>query len=229
MRPIGPVKRSVRRIATPIVPDELRRRLVARFPRLPLAPATFEEAGRRGDAAFFEAFYSTPDPYSAVTKEVAKYGVLLDACGPGPFDSALEIGCSVGVFTAMLAPRCNRLLAVDIAENALKQGRLRTERLPQVRFERRRLPAEMPDGSFDLVVASDVLYYWSKPDLERFVKQLGGILAPSGRFVSLSWLGPVRAVGDGAEVSAFLRSELGMRHVEGRRVGESVLDVFEND
>lgn len=221
-------KRAVRRASTPLLPDEIRRRLVARFPRLPLSPATFEEAGQRGDAAFFEAFYSRPDPYSAATKELVKYTALLAACGVGPFDNALEIGCSVGVFTAMLAPRCVRLLAIDIAENALKQARSRTTHLPQVRYERRRLPAEMPSGPFDLVIASDVLYYWDEADLRSFTANLRNVLAPGGRFVSLSWLGPVQAVANGEKVSSYLRRTLELRHVRGEQVGESILDVFEN-
>jgi cyclopropane fatty-acyl-phospholipid synthase-like methyltransferase len=220
--------RVTRKVSPRLLPGEVRRQIVARFPRVPLAAASFQEAGRRKDAAFFEAFYSAPDPYAAMTRELAKYTVLLSACGVGPFDSALELGCSVGVFTAMLAPRCLRLLAIDIAENALAQARVNAARFPHVHFERRSLPEEMPPGQFELIVASDILYYWGRRDLHAFATKLRGMLSPGGRFVCLSWLGPVQAVGSGAEVSTFLRGELPLRHVSGQQVGESILDIFEN-
>ena len=37
--------------------------------------------------------------------------------------ATLEIGCSIGVFTAMLAPRCDSLLAVDFSPTALERAR----------------------------------------------------------------------------------------------------------
>jgi hypothetical protein len=39
--------------------------------------------------------------------ELVKYGATLEACGPGPFRAALELGGSIGVFSAQLAPRAS--------------------------------------------------------------------------------------------------------------------------
>ena len=58
------------------------------------------------------------------------------------------------------APRtATTLLAVDVAEAALAQARARLAALPHVRVERREIPEEFPAGPFDLIVASEVLYY----------------------------------------------------------------------
>lgn len=216
-------------MAPRILPAELRRRSVLRFPRLPLAARSFAEAGRRGDAAFFESFYAAPDPYRLATseRELAKFDALLEACGEGPFERAFEAGCSVGVFTAKLAPRCGDLLAVDIAENALRQAREHCRGLPQVRLERCTLPRELPAGPFDLAVASDILYYFTDPQLRLFAESLPSLLAPGGRFVHLAWLGPVDAVGSGASVSAFLRDHLALTHVATTKAAKSLIDVFE--
>ena len=76
----------------------------------------------RMSLADFEARYrADPDPwgYHSSAYETAKYAATLDACGPGPFASALELGASIGVFTARLAPRCRRLITLDAAPTAV--------------------------------------------------------------------------------------------------------------
>ncbi len=57
---------------------------------------------------FEERYRENPDPwdYEQSEYEHAKYEETLDACGLGPFANALELGGSIGVFTEMLAPRC---------------------------------------------------------------------------------------------------------------------------
>ncbi len=93
--------------------------------------------------------------------EQAKYAATLDACGPGPFGRALELGASIGVFTALLAPRCRPLVTVDLAPTAVAAARERLRRRAAGRRSsqgadpRRRCPR----GPFDLVVASEILYY----------------------------------------------------------------------
>ena len=66
----------------------------------------------------FEARYAAdPDPwdFEGSAYERAKYERTLAALGERRYASAFEAGCSIGVFTAMLADRCDELLAVDIA------------------------------------------------------------------------------------------------------------------
>ena len=48
-------------------------------------------------------------------------------------------------------------------EAALDQARERCADLPHVRFARLVAPGEWPDGTFDLVLFSEVLYYFT-PD-----------------------------------------------------------------
>ena len=54
-----------------------------------------------------------------------------------------------------------------MAERALDQARERCARLPHVRFARLQVPRAFPDERFDLVVVSEVGYYWSHADLLR--------------------------------------------------------------
>ncbi len=121
-------------------------------------------------ARYFEDVYAANrDPWRFETSpyEVEKYSSSLAILPRERYCSALEIGCSIGVFTHMLATRCDQLLAVDIAEQALAEARNRCADQPQVHFARCQLPAEFPDGSFDLITVCEVGYYWSPEDLQR--------------------------------------------------------------
>lgn len=184
-------KRLVRRMLLAVIPAGARRWLVARYPRLPLAPHSVGESGARFDGSAWERFYAERDPYGLGRSdyEREKYQRTLDTIGAGPFSRALEVGCSVGVFTGLLAPRCRALLAVDISENAVQQARRALAGREGVVCERRTLPAGMPDGPFDLIVCSDVLYYWPIPDLRRGLGAFEAALAPGGALVAVHYTG----------------------------------------
>jgi len=227
----GAARRWVRAALIRVVPAALRRRLVARFPRLPLAPSSVGLAGARFDGSSWERFYAAEDPYGlgASAYEREKYGRTLELIGDGPFARALEVGCSVGVFTALLAPRCGLLLAIDISENAVRQARARVGSWPQVTCERRTLPAQMPPGLFDLVVCSDVLYYWSVEDLRAALRVFEGALAPGGRLVAAHYRPNAErgASLDGDLVHDLLARESTLAHADGRIYEKYRIDRFE--
>ena len=117
---------------------------------------------KRLDREYFENLYAESlDPWGFETSEYErrKYERTLGVLAHRRFRRALEVGCSIGVFTEMLAPLCHELLAVDVSEKAIAVAEERLESIPQVRVELRRLPEETPEGPFDLIVASEVLYY----------------------------------------------------------------------
>jgi predicted TPR repeat methyltransferase len=99
----------------------------------------------------------------------------------------LEIGCSVGVFSRMLADRCEELLAVDIAELAVRRARERLGNLAHVRVERREIPHDMPAGPFDAIVIADVMYYWTLDVARLGAQRMAAALAPGGALVALHW------------------------------------------
>ena len=66
-----------------------------------------------------------------------------------------------------LAERCDELLGLDVSETALAVARARCHDKEKISFARMRVPNEMPEGRFDLVVMSEVAYYWSISDLEK--------------------------------------------------------------
>jgi len=109
------------------------------------------------------------DPWSYETSEyeLAKYRRTL-AYVPEPAGDALELGCSIGVFTAMLAPRCSSLLAVDFSPTAVGRARRRVAGLDQVEVRRATLPEQMPAGPFETIVCAEtddyLLESWRRPE-----------------------------------------------------------------
>ena len=112
--------------------------------------------------------------------EHAKYERTIAALGDRRYGAGFELGCSIGVLTARLAERCDELLAVDIAQSR-RRGRARA---PAARTtstsSAARCRSEWPAGPFDLVVCSEVLYYWDRPTLEAALPSIGDSLAPAG-------------------------------------------------
>jgi hypothetical protein len=91
------------------------------------ARMTDQAAHDRAPVEHFERLArESPGPWGYATNsyEQAKYRATLDHLPERP-GRTLELGCSVGVFTAMLAPRCAHLVAVDFSPTALERARER--------------------------------------------------------------------------------------------------------
>ena len=101
------------------------------------------------------------------------------------------MGCSIGVLTQQLAARCDHLLALDVAEAALAQARTRcpSTGYPGVRFERRAVPDAWPDGCFDLIVFSEVLYYLDEAGIRAVAAKAMAALDPGGCILLVHYLG----------------------------------------
>lgn len=166
---------------------------------------------------YFEGLYAaSDDPWSFATSdyERAKYDDTIGFLDGRRHRRALELGCSIGVLTARLAERCDELLAVDISERAVETARRRLAGLADVRVERAELPEELPAGPWDLIVASEVLYYWSADTLRDALGRLAGALAPDGRLLAVHWTEPTESyplLGD--EVHDLLRRDPRLRVV----------------
>ena len=165
----------------------LNERMLAHFRRS--TELYFEDTSKKSaslDGGYFDGVYAvSDDPWSFASSEYesAKYRHSLAALTRPVYHNAFEIGCSIGVLTSLLAPRCAKLLAVDIAEKPLQIARRRLHGEPRVRFARMTLPTEFPEEAFDLIVCSEVGYYWSETDLEIAVAKIGKALLPGGQLL----------------------------------------------
>ena len=145
--------------------------------------------GRLGREYFEELYAESHDPWNFETSEYErdKYRRTLEVLGDRHFERALEAGASIGVFTEMLAGRCDELLAVDVSERAVAAARERLTGRGHVIVERRTLPEEMPSGPFDLIVASEILYYYTREEMLATLRAFERELARGGVLLAVHW------------------------------------------
>jgi phosphatidylethanolamine/phosphatidyl-N-methylethanolamine N-methyltransferase len=96
----------------------------------------------------------------------------------------LEIGSGTGLVTVAVAPVVGELLATDYAEAMVERTRSRVAAagLTNVRCEQRDLYGlGEPDGSYDVVIAANVLHL--VPDLDAALVAMRRLLRPGGRLV----------------------------------------------
>ena len=144
-------------------------------------------ARRVADRGHFESLFAErPDPWRYETDyERNKYDETLALVPEGPITRALEIGCAEGHFTAKLAARVGSLLAVDVSAVALERARRRCAELDNVSFERLDLVDNPLPTGFDLVVASEVLYYvGGSRELAAVTTKLAASLATGGHLLT---------------------------------------------
>ena len=139
---------------------------------------------------YFEKMYAADiDPWSFETSEyeAKKYAATVAALPKDRYQSAFEIGGSIGVLTEKLATRCDKLLSVDVSEQAQARAKARCAHLPQVKFQVMQLPRDYPARTFDLTVVSEVGYYWDKQDLELAKQKIADCLEPGGHLLLVHW------------------------------------------
>jgi SAM-dependent methyltransferase len=183
----------------------------------------------RAPVEHFERLYTeSPDPWDYATSpyEQAKYAATLEAV-PDPAGRTMELGCSIGVFTEMLAPRCEELVAIDFSAAAVQRARQRLAGNEAVEIRQGVLPEEMPHGPFETIVCAEILYYWSPALVEQGLRRIEAALAPGGTLVATHWRGsdPRREL-DGDGVHAILRARTQLTWTGGKQRPEYLLDTW---
>lgn len=140
--------------------------------------------------AYFDKMYQENiDPWQFETSvyERNKYAATLAALPKNHYQHAFEIGCSIGVLTEKLASRCERLLAVDGSQLAVQKAQERLQSYPQVCLRQMKVPDVFPEERFDLILVSEVGYYWSWHDLEKAQRLMLRQLLPAGHLLLVHW------------------------------------------
>jgi trans-aconitate methyltransferase len=144
------------------------------------------------DVAYFNAIYQNEDPFAYRTRwyEARKRALTLASLPQEHYLRAWELGCSNGVLTAALAPRCARLLATDVSEEAVTAARRTLAGHPHVTVERAHHPQDWPDGRFDLIVVSELGYYLDPAQMQAMAARLVASLDPQGVLIACHWRAP---------------------------------------
>ena len=148
-------------------------------------------SGSWGEEVFERIYARGADPWEVETSayEVGKYDETLGVLPRERFARGLEVGCSIGVMTQRLAGRCDRLLAVDISAEAVRRTAARCAGLAGVEVRQAAVPAGWPEGVFDLIVISEVLYFLTAEDVGMVARLAADGLAPGGAVVVVNWTG----------------------------------------
>jgi cyclopropane fatty-acyl-phospholipid synthase-like methyltransferase len=161
---------------------------------------------------YFDALYTAnPDPwnFSASPYERAKYELTLNAMPKARYQSALEVGCSIGVLTRLLASRCDAVVAIDAAQTPLVEARRRCADLSGVRFEQMFVPEQWPDGVFELILLSEVVYYLNPEDAGRLAARVANSLAKGGSVIMVHWTGSTNYPLSGDDAAAIFIEQMG--------------------
>lgn len=141
------------------------------------------------ERAFDQLYRILRDPWWAAVPhyryQSLKYRVMLSLLPPRNYRTALDIGCGLGVFSRLLAERCDQVTGIDISQRAVDSALQASADFPNVQF--RKLDLLNLDsvllGKFDLVVLADTIYYLpdlSEQMLQRAREKILQTLTPGG-------------------------------------------------
>jgi protein-L-isoaspartate O-methyltransferase len=183
-------------------------------------------------ASYFDALYqANPDPWKFATSEyeAKKYAATIAALPRAHYHSALEIGGSIGVLTQKLAKVCDQVLSIDVSEHAQSQAIHRCQQLPQVSFEIMQFPQQYPHKKFDLILVSEVGYYWCPEDLAIAQQKIIELLKPGGNLLLVHWL-PLSPdyplTGDQVHDSFLMLTPATLQHLQYQKNEKYRLDLF---
>jgi SAM-dependent methyltransferase len=199
------------------------------FEWTPAGPAGSEHA----EHIFDRLYRSDPDPWNYLSSwyERRKRAVTLAALPAERYGGALEVGCSIGVLTAELAERCDRLIAVDASGVALDQARSRLADVNNVELVQAQLPAGWPSsaaGGLDLVAISEIGYFLKGPELRELLRKVQKTVNPGGHLLLCHWLHPIDGWElDGEQVHAIAKESTGWDVVALHRERDFLLEVLQ--
>ncbi|MEJ7628913.1 MAG: class I SAM-dependent methyltransferase [Nocardioidaceae bacterium] len=182
------------------------------------------------EPGYFDGLYAgKDDPWdlSGSPYERRKLDVLMASLPRPRYRDAFEPGCAIGVTTCALAKRCDRLLAMDGAASAVAQTRSRLAGVaPHVRVIQGRLPDDWPDGSFDLIVLSELLYYLDAASRRQIADRIRSTAAADADVMVVHWRHPfTEATTTGDQAHRELTA--GLRDAGFRRLVHHVEDDFQ--
>jgi SAM-dependent methyltransferase len=141
------------------------------------------------ESYFAEMYERSNDPWHLAERwyESRKYALTLAALPARRYKRAFEPGCSAGVLSALLAERCDALVSWDRRPEAVATAAARLRGFEAADASVGLVPEQWPDGTFDLIVLSELLYYLDADGRARLLKRVLGSLMTHGHLVAVHW------------------------------------------
>lgn len=184
---------------------------------------------------FDPLFARGPDPwlFESSWYEARKRDLLLASLPHPRYASVFEPGCASGFISEHLAQRCDRLLAWDGAQRAVDYAAQRLAPYAHAQAAHGWVPDHWPEGRFDLIVLSELLYYLKEDDIERLAQRCRTTLLATGSeatVVACHWLQPFKDFPlGGARVHEILHQHLQIPRVAQWRDADFALAIWSSD
>lgn len=179
-------------------------------------------------AELYRANNGDPWRYEQRWYEQRKRDITLAVLPQPSFSTGIEIGCSNGVLSSELAKRCEYLICMDANPTAIQ---LANQRLTHdhVTVVQGIVPLDLPEQQFDLIVASEVLYYLEEQILQQLIDWMNTHLSPNGCIVACHWRYDIEGFGlNGEHVHQLLKQHLNYFHSAQLQDADFFLDVWTN-
>ncbi|HEY0295404.1 MAG TPA: class I SAM-dependent methyltransferase, partial [Bordetella sp.] len=149
------------------------------------------------DSHFDALYQASADPWSVTTAwyERRKRATLMAALPRERYRHALELGCGNGATTRLLAERCDAVRAVDSSPAAVARcaHAVAAGGFTNVQLDVCRLPDTWPlqqGEPVDLIVVSELAYYFTDADLDRLLSRCRQALAQDGDWLMCHYTRP---------------------------------------
>jgi SAM-dependent methyltransferase len=112
--------------------------------------------------SFFNDLWGRGDPWELETSdfERERYARLTALLDQPRYPRVLEIGCGAGTFTRLLAPRAERLLALDVSSQAIARAQVQPGLNPVEFHVANIMDYDVKkEGPWDLIVMSETIYF----------------------------------------------------------------------
>jgi SAM-dependent methyltransferase len=179
---------------------------------------------------YFDDMYDgngDPWDFESSAYEQRKYAVTMASLPDRHYGSVFEPGCSIGVLTALLAERCDRLLATDVVPAALERARSRLAAFRHVTLEECAIPEDWPEGTFDLIVLSEIAYYFDQSDLACVLARVVKSTVGGAHVIGVHWRGTTDYPLSGDRAHEIIAATPGLVPVVHHTETDFVLDVWE--
>lgn len=148
-------------------------------------------------AHFNNLYQADADPWNVTSDwyERRKRELVLASLPRERYRHGFEPGCGNGEMTMRLLDRCDQLCAVDFSEKAVQLCIKRTDHVPEERLDLRTMPLpfswpDVPHEGFDLIIVSEIAYYFDDEALARFYDQSISSLSSGGHLLMCHWRHP---------------------------------------
>lgn len=179
--------------------------------------------------AFEERYRQNADPWEFASSpyEQRKYDLTVASLPRRAYRRCFEPGCSVGALTERLAVVCDEVVAMDTSPTVVATAQQRLAGLRGVSIVAGAIPEQWPLGEFDLIVFSEIGYYWDSDSWAGVVEIGRSHLSSGGHVAGVHWLGhsPDHVL-NGFDVHRVLDDVLG-EPIVSHRDQQFILDIWE--